>query len=383
MSLESTVVCVDDSEWMRNGDFYPSRLEAQRDALQMVCGKKIAANPESTVGLMTMANRPEVLVTLTAEFGKIMSQTHRIQPNGNLDFVNSLKVAKLALKFRQSKNHRQRIIAFVGSPISTSKEELTKMGKKFKKDNVAVDVINFGTEEDNVEKLTAFVEAVDNKNSERRSHFLNVPSGVGQLSEHIMQSPICDTPDSGGGGGGGGGSVADAGFGGVDANMDPELALALRVSMEEERERQAKAAREAGEPAADAAGDAAEATNIEGAGMQDAVAAQLQEMEQAPDAGGGGAQPSFDMMSEEEQMRLALQMSMEDAEAAQPEPAAAEPAEDAKMETAQDDPTQDEAFLAEVLSQIPVDQNDDAIKEALALSMADQEKEGDGDAEKK
>jgi len=97
----------------------------------------------------------------------------------------------------------------------------------------------------------------------------------------------------------------------------------------------------------------------------------------------GGAQPSFDMMSEEEQMRLALQMSMEDAEAAQPEPAAAEPAEDAKMETAQDDPTQDEAFLAEVLSQIPVDQNDDAIKEALALSMADQEKEGDGDAEKK
>jgi len=242
------------------------------------------------------------------------------------------------LKFRQSKNHRQRIIAFVGSPISTSKEEvsrgaapelqamrtasvsqaclapappcpratnalakagasacapggsqLTKMGKKFKKDNVAVDVINFGTEEDNVEKLTAFVEAVDNKNSERRSHFLNVPSGVGQLSEHIMQSPICDTPDSGGGGGGGGGSVADAGFGGVDANMDPELALALRVSMEEERERQAKAAREAGEPAADAAGDAAEATNIEGAGMQDAVAAQLQEMEQAPDAGGVSA----------------------------------------------------------------------------------------------
>ena len=39
--------------------------------------------------------RPEVLVTLTADFGKIMSQTHRIKPSGELDFVNALKVAKV------------------------------------------------------------------------------------------------------------------------------------------------------------------------------------------------------------------------------------------------------------------------------------------------
>ncbi len=41
-----------------------------------------------------------------------------------------------------------------------------------------------------------------------------------------------------GGGGGGGGGDGFADFGGVDPNMDPELAMALRVSMEEERARQ-------------------------------------------------------------------------------------------------------------------------------------------------
>ena len=46
-----------------------------------------------------------------------------------------------------------------------------------------------------------------------------------------------------------------------------------------------------------------------------------------------------------------------------------ETAADTTDEATAEDPTQDEAFLAGLLSQIPVDQNDDAIKEALALSM--------------
>ncbi len=45
---------------------------------------------------------------------------------------------------------------------------------------------------------------------------------------------------AGGGGGEGGGEGAGMEFG-VDANMDPELAMALRVSLEEERARQGAA----------------------------------------------------------------------------------------------------------------------------------------------
>ena len=31
---------VDNSEWMRNGDYLPSRIEAQQDAVNLICGMK-------------------------------------------------------------------------------------------------------------------------------------------------------------------------------------------------------------------------------------------------------------------------------------------------------------------------------------------------------
>ena len=46
---------VDNSEFMRNGDFIPSRLQAQQDAVNMVCHSKTRSNPENNVGLLTLA----------------------------------------------------------------------------------------------------------------------------------------------------------------------------------------------------------------------------------------------------------------------------------------------------------------------------------------
>ena len=37
MPLESVIVCLDTSEYMRNADVLPSRLAAQRDAVNIVC----------------------------------------------------------------------------------------------------------------------------------------------------------------------------------------------------------------------------------------------------------------------------------------------------------------------------------------------------------
>ena len=49
MSLEATVVCLDNSEWTRNGDFRPTRWQAQADAVNLLAGAKTQANPENTV----------------------------------------------------------------------------------------------------------------------------------------------------------------------------------------------------------------------------------------------------------------------------------------------------------------------------------------------
>lgn len=52
MSLEATVVCVDNSEWTRNGDYAPNRFQAQADAVNLLAGAKTQANPENTVSIL-------------------------------------------------------------------------------------------------------------------------------------------------------------------------------------------------------------------------------------------------------------------------------------------------------------------------------------------
>ncbi len=70
------------------------------------------------------------------------------------------------------------------------------------------------------------------------------------ITDVLIASPIINVEEEGaaamGGGAGGIGQPAAASqfadFGGVDPNMDPELAMALRISLEEERARQQPAA---------------------------------------------------------------------------------------------------------------------------------------------
>jgi hypothetical protein len=66
---------------------------------------------------------------------------------GVMNVPSGVQIAQLALKHRQNKNQRQRIVLFAGSPIDADKETLVKIGKKLKKNNVAVDIVNFGEED--------------------------------------------------------------------------------------------------------------------------------------------------------------------------------------------------------------------------------------------
>ena len=118
------------SQWMRNGDFAPSRLEAQQDAVNLLAGAKTQSNPENTVGVLTMAGKGvEVRVAMTSDVGKVLAQSHGAQVCGEINLSAGLQVAGLALKHRQNKNQRQRIIVFVGSPVKEEEKELFK-GKR-------------------------------------------------------------------------------------------------------------------------------------------------------------------------------------------------------------------------------------------------------------
>lgn len=52
--LSLRTVSLDNSEWMRNGDYIPSRLDAQQDAAHLICSTKCQSNVENSVAVMTM-----------------------------------------------------------------------------------------------------------------------------------------------------------------------------------------------------------------------------------------------------------------------------------------------------------------------------------------
>ncbi|KAJ3096949.1 hypothetical protein HDU97_005424 [Phlyctochytrium planicorne] len=318
---------LDNSEWMRNGDYTPTRMEAQNDAVTLLFNVKTQSNPENNVGLMTMAGKsPEVLVTLTSDIGKILTALHQVKISGKSNISTGVQIAQLVLKHRQNKNQKQRIIVFVGSPLEEDEKDLVKLGKKLKKNNVAVDVINFGEDEENTAKLEAFINAV---NSADNSHLVSIPPGPHILSDVLISSDIVAGEDGAPPGFSSGGGYEF----GVDPNLDPELALALRISMEEERARQE----------ASAGGQASE-----GGSSSSAVVAEV----------------PMDMSNDEDEMLAqALALSMEGASGG---------ADDSAPMDAT--PEQSEEFMSNLLGTLPgVDPNDPRIRNA----MEDASKKGD------
>ncbi len=65
--------------------------------------------------------KPTILVTPTADLGKVLNSMASLQIEGEANFCASSQIAQLALKHRENKNQRQRIVMFVGSPLAETK----------------------------------------------------------------------------------------------------------------------------------------------------------------------------------------------------------------------------------------------------------------------
>jgi len=290
MSQESTLICLDNSEWMRNGDMSPTRLQCQQEAIRVLIQFKLRSNPENAVGLLSMAKAIHVLASMTTEDRKVLSRLHQVQIGGSAQVIRAIKTAHLVLKNRPNRNHKTRIVVFIGSPLDEleaeyGEGEFSKLAKRLKKENVKCDFVLFGeaTAENN-QVILDFVDTLNGRDGSG-SNVVVVP-GDAKLFEALLSSPICRNEDGTGGG--------DFDFG-MDGDDDPELALALRVSLEEQRQRQQQEAQQAQPEAQPAAMD------VEQAGGAAPLAVPLHV---DPDSLNPVA------MTEEEQIEWALRMSM-------------------------------------------------------------------------
>ncbi|MFH4980983.1 hypothetical protein AB6A40_007692 [Gnathostoma spinigerum] len=294
MVQESTMICLDNSNWMRNGDFTPTRLQCQQDAANLILRCKLRQNAENAVGVLSMAETVEVLSTMTQDVAKLFMKIHQVEPKGTSNFINGIKIAHLALKHRQNHHHKMRIVLFIGSPIDhLDRNEMIRLAKKLKKEKVQVDVICFGEAAQN--NSTLFAEFVDTirGGTWTGSHFITV-SYRKTLTEALLNSPICCGDD-----GAAPLSVAPGSGGfefGIDPEDDPDLALALRVSLEEQRQRQQQEAASGG--ASDAANENPPATGRQPEAMETST---QDVMNMDPAA-----------MTEQQQLEWALRMSMQE-----------------------------------------------------------------------
>lgn len=233
---EAAFLVIDSTEYMRNGDYFPNRLMAVQEAAQLLCNAKMEQNQENSLGFLTMGGQAcNVVETLTADVDRVVASLTQIPLSGKRPFfARGLQIASLALSHRLNPRAEKRIIAFLGSPLCEDADELTKLAKKLRKDNFAVDVVAFGVEE-NIPLLQEFVEKV---NKDGNSRILVIPDGL-SMTDSLMSSAIFLGNDAvAASGGTGGASAAAGGFEfGFDPSIDPELAMVLRMSMEEEKRR--------------------------------------------------------------------------------------------------------------------------------------------------
>ena len=102
---------------MRNGDFIPTRLQSQQDAVNVVTQMKTRLNAENAVGLLSLAEcvkvflkifsnilsfvvthvcfhcSTQVHVTLTNDTNKIFKALQMLEPKGSVNFITGIRIA--------------------------------------------------------------------------------------------------------------------------------------------------------------------------------------------------------------------------------------------------------------------------------------------------
>ncbi|KAE8692632.1 26S proteasome non-ATPase regulatory subunit 4-like protein [Hibiscus syriacus] len=343
------MICIDNSEWMRNGDYSPSRFQAQADAVSLICGAKTQSNPENTVGILTMAGKGvSVLATPTSDLGKILSCMHGLEMGGEMNLAAGILIAQLALKHRQNKNQQQRIIVFAGSPIKHEKKALEIIGKKLKKNNVALDIVDFGEEEDGKpEKLEALLASVNNNDA---SHIVHVSPSQNALSDVLISTPVF-TGDGEGGSGFAAAAAAAAAAGEERARQEADAKRAAGEASTQEEE-------EEGQPQSDSQNATSTATEKVSDPMDEddllKQALALSMNTPGSDSSAADVQMS-EATNDDQELALALQMSMQDG---------------SKGSSAPSDVSKvlgDQSFMSSILSSLPgVDPNDPNVKNLLA-----------------
>ena len=103
MVLEAIILCLDNSDWTRNGDYSPTRWSSQIEAANLIIENHCQSNPENGLGIISMAGkRVEVHSSLTNDESRLLNISNRIPISGECDIITALNIASKAISGRNA-----------------------------------------------------------------------------------------------------------------------------------------------------------------------------------------------------------------------------------------------------------------------------------------
>ncbi|XP_054166045.1 26S proteasome non-ATPase regulatory subunit 4-like [Oppia nitens] len=214
------VLCLDNSHFMVNEDLLPSRLAVQREAANALIHQILSSNAESRVAILQLAPNAKPVRTLTTDEVLLMRALYGVSADGQLRFTRGLEIALLVLKNapQSETTVRKRVLAFVGSPVSEEDiKQLPSTARKLRRANVSIDIVSFGPEAETDRQKQVLREFLSQMTCD--SHLVCVPKDNDMnyfLSTSILFSNAVSL---------------------VNERTDPEIAIAVKQSAAEHNTR--------------------------------------------------------------------------------------------------------------------------------------------------
>lgn len=212
---QAIIMLLDNTATSINGDFSPTRLDAQKICVDRLVQYFLRNCDVSQIGIGTLGSDNYTIITsLTSRMDSILRSLQNISftKNNYLRLTKGIGSALLALRTAAPQAKRHRIIAFLAENHDMTLNNLEYMIGITNAGNAAIDIIMLGDGVNNVDILENYISLIH-----QRSQLIRFEPGTNILADLVLASDI-------------GISELDRSIG---FDEDPEIALAMKISRDE------------------------------------------------------------------------------------------------------------------------------------------------------
>ena len=213
--LQAVIILFDNSMTTIDGDFAPTRIDAQKTTVEVLASAFIRGNRETVVGFGTLSGACGVQISLTHDLRKLRDYLDKVRRDGTVHFERAVKCALFALRHRPRDISFRHLIIILGSKHDLTEAAATELAQLVNKEGVVLDFVVLGDDGIDMGPLDKFAEGLGSG-----SRYVKVPKSSAFLCDTVHDQLL----RSGGG------------FTGAPMTEEAQLQQALRETAADEDE---------------------------------------------------------------------------------------------------------------------------------------------------